>query len=804
MVRRPISSSQTEIPRGTPVALLCSHGDAVFMCSEMDELTLESLKKAAKQYAVNESCVGFQVQRLECGRLLVWRSPSAGRRLSLFERLLQTLWDRRLRYRSRLEAFLRVLCRTLDVEVSEVYRILSQGVGSALYLQPMARWSERYGAGGAAGGGTLEDLGLEIRREDLLNLRCPMWRQEGPSGRWETVWVTLVAADGTVNGLLRLYRRSKGVLSPHEREACTLAGRLLSAAFEFGDGLRRKERTLKSLKAAQVGLWSWQQGAGIRLQGEWILRELGWEEKTWPMRLRELQERIHPDDIQTGWETLTNLPQGEEAVRLEIRLRAADGTFLTYAIRGAVVEQAPGGAPTAMMGAVANVTSRKTQVSEYVQALDQAKRANHAKSEFLANMSHELRTPMNAVLGMAGLLQTTELSEEQRELAETIERSGEALLHVLNDVLDFSKVEAGKLKLETVAFSLPDLLKRVDRLFRLEANKSGVQLRFVCDEHLSTWVVGDPARLQQVLVNLVGNALKFTPQGWVKIMVSQRKGDIVRFSVQDTGIGMSREVVEQIFDPFSQGDPSTTRRYGGTGLGLAISQRLCRLLGSELGVVSREGEGSTFHFEVRLPALPVERGSYGHERTSRREEASLSELRVLLAEDNPVNQRVATLMLERLGVELTVVGDGQAAVLAAQTGAFDLILMDIQMPIMDGLAATRNIRRALPRSGQPVIAAMTASAMSQQRQACFDAGVDRFVPKPVRLDELKTLLREVSHHRRPLAEGAVKKRVVRRKRQRSEGSPGVAGDGTQLSLSLGDDRGDHAVAGDVGDRPEHV
>jgi len=386
---------------------------------------------------------------------------------------------------------------------------------------------------------------------------------------------------------------------------------------------------------------------------------------------------------------------------------------------------------------------------ELAGARDQALAASRAKSEFLANMSHEIRTPMNGVLGMADLLLTGDLSDESRGYAETIHSSGEALLAILNDVLDFSKIEAGKMDFEEVPFDPRRCLDDVAALMDGRARERGVALTAMATAAVPRQVVGDPSRSRQVLLNLVGNAVKFTQDGEVAIRLGVAEGGLL-FEVVDTGIGISEEAKEQLFDAFTQADSSTSRRFGGTGLGLAISRRLVEGMGGEIGVESVEGEGTAFWFILPLHAVE---GQIEVATAATAPAAVARPLHLLLAEDNAVNRLVATKCVERLGHTVESAANGREAVATWQGGRFDAVLMDCQMPEMDGYEATAEIRR-LEREGgverrTPIIA-LTAHAMGGDRERCLAAGMDDYVAKPLRSDELTdALARAVETHPTP-------------------------------------------------------
>ncbi|WP_374762919.1 hybrid sensor histidine kinase/response regulator [Yunchengibacter salinarum] len=487
--------------------------------------------------------------------------------------------------------------------------------------------------------------------------------------------------------------------------------------------------------------------------------------------------------------------------RLETERDIKDGTQYLQATRVPVLDK--NGEVVSVCGIVEDVTDRRKSEERLINAMEAAENANRAKSRFLANMSHELRTPMNSILGMGDLLSRTRLSEPQHKYVDSILSSGRLLTTILNDLLDLSKIEAGRVELETIGFRLSDVCQHVVDQSIPAADRKGVSLTFEHDGHVPDYVLGDPTRLQQVLLNLVNNAVKFTYEGEVTLAVTGTEKPVptgtpatIHIEVQDTGIGIAPETMERLFEPFAQADAGTTRRFGGTGLGLAISSQLVDMMGGSLTVRSTVGVGSVFALDLNLPAADPDQVDvldnppahlYGQNsgarlsgvRTIRNtphpslttgtdedhttgqadstdattapegtDEAHLSGVEkgpgghVLIAEDNENNTRLLEIYLDAAGYSHDTVDNGREAVRAAESGHYDLILMDVQMPVMDGMTATRAIRRKDGRHSRIPIIGLSANAMAHHRQEGLDAGMNAYLSKPLKMDDLLVTLEQ--------------------------------------------------------------
>ena len=526
-----------------------------------------------------------------------------------------------------------------------------------------------------------------------------------------------------------------------------IAAHDITEMVEAMDRTKRSEARLKlALEMADMHVFEMDLARGT-------LEKAGVEERFFatPQTFEDLNadnlSAVHPDHRDQVAVALKRHIEGGAPFNAEFRVNRQDREV--WAASVSQIDRNDAGEMVRFTGAMQDITDRKASERALMQAKEDAEAANRAKSTFLATMSHEIRTPLNGVLGMAQAMAADELCPVQRERLDVIRQSGETLLAILNDVLDLSKIEAGKLELEEVEFDIGELAQGAHAAFTAIANKKGLSFDLTVERSARGVYRGDSTRIRQIIYNLVSNGLKFTEQGEVRVVIA-RAGGVLNVKVSDTGVGIAPERVERLFQKFEQADASTTRQFGGTGLGLSICRELASLMGGAITATSEAGKGATF--EVRLPiryvgAAPAKKRSAPAASRAVAPVVSNGEaaaLRVLAAEDNTVNQLVLKTLLHQIGVDPTVVDNGEDAVVAWETETWDLILMDVQMPRMDGPTATRRIRQLeaeLGRQRTPIIA-LTANAMSHQVAEYAAIGMDGFVAKPIEISRLFAAMRD--------------------------------------------------------------
>ena len=522
------------------------------------------------------------------------------------------------------------------------------------------------------------------------------------------------------------------------------------------------ERYKTSLIFANIGAWEWNIITGELFWSEMIAPLFGYNDELVDTSLENFILAVHPDDREKVQQAINDCIDHDKKYEIEHRVIWPDGSIHWLKETGGV-HRDKNGKPLCMLGVVQDITELKNTLREQDNAKlmlenqaenlkrsqAEAELANRSKSEFLANMSHEIRTPLNAIIGMSYLALQTRITPKQKGYIEKVYQSAEGLLGIINDVLDFSKIEAKRLQLEVSDFYLKSVTESIENLFTHKAKEKNIELRFNIDSSVPKVLSGDRLRLGQILTNLCSNAIKFTHNGGqitISADIKQVESNtlLIHFSVQDTGIGMTEEQQGQLFQSFSQADASTTRQYGGTGLGLAISKELTEMMGGEIWLESQAGVGSTFHFTVRLEEGPPSLVQYMSDDAINESsvQTAINKLRgakILLAEDNEINQKLVQELLTTRGLTVEVVNNGREAIELLGSQNFDGILMDIQMPVMDGYTATQQIREQEALKNLPIIA-MTANAMADDKKKALAAGMDDHIAKPIVFNDLFTTM----------------------------------------------------------------
>lgn len=537
-------------------------------------------------------------------------------------------------------------------------------------------------------------------------------------------------------------------LPKHQRDGSTIWHGFMSDvtnARQTSEALRRGEERLHSaLAATRAAAWEIDMAEHtLYLSPEWGSL-FGIEPQDFPRTFDDWLAKVHPDDVATV-SRLKTVKAGDEAGQMEFRHARGEGGYLWVLLRGKPIVDEHGEL-IRQVGTVVDVTDRHMTKMQLIEAKETAERASQAKGDFLAMMSHEIRTPLNAVLGFSELLGAMPLGQEQADYVRTIQENSSALLVILNDVLDYSKIESGMLDLHPGPVDVLRLVRSAGDFFRPQALSKGIDLQVIASATLPDTLICDAARLNQVLHNLISNAVKFTEKGGVIIEVGldcPPAGGVwpVSIQVRDSGIGIALDRHPNLFDPFYQADNTTRRRFGGTGLGLAIVRRLARLMGGTIEVTSEAGEGSSF--ALRLQMRAPEKENLLIDVDTKRLSVNLSSLlpKILVVEDNATNRRLVRLFLKKLGHEAEEAENGFDGVEMAAAKHYDLIFMDLEMPGMDGYEATRLIRAA-QNGNAPFIVALTAHALPEHRERSLRVGMNSYLSKPVKLADLKGVLRE--------------------------------------------------------------
>lgn len=478
--------------------------------------------------------------------------------------------------------------------------------------------------------------------------------------------------------------------------------------------------------SAGIGIWEWDLHTNALVWDDWMYKLYGRTEGEFSGAYEAWESSVHTDDIELAKTKLESAVAGTGIYDAEFRVVWPNGTTRVMKASAEVIRDVKGN-PLKVIGVNYDIT-------EIQQAKNEALKLAEAKSQFLANMSHEIRTPMNGIVGLTSLLLNSSLDDEQRGWAQGVKASTDSLLTIINDILDISKIESGKLNIESTRFDLMAILHQLTQPIKISAKEKSISFSMNTTGIKNSEFMGDPTRIKQIITNLLNNAIKFTEEGGVTLSVEQRdsiknKNNKLLFTITDTGIGISPDVIDSLFQRFSQADNSTTRRFGGTGLGLNISKQLTELMGGEIGCESMEGEGSTFWFSLDLPVATAV--SESKEKTAERDKLNvdLAGLKILLVEDVMINQLVAQKILETMGGQVEIAENGLEAVDMVSRNTYDIVFMDCHMPEMDGFQAARKIRSVEKNKNLPIIA-LTAGAMKEEHDKCISSGMNLVVTKP--------------------------------------------------------------------------